>query len=350
MSGWISRTTRLTLLAMFCFHSTAVFAEEGGLSARMFDYHLRHAEAGDMNSQLQVAERYEQGQGVTRNPGEALRWYRAAAEKGNAQAQYKVGKALLTGRGAAVDAKAAKSWLEKAAAQGYAPAKTELTDMARTEQEAKAKAEREAKAKLEREAKLKNEREAKAKQEQEAKLKAAAERDAQAKAEREAKLKNERAAKAQVAARESAPPTVQPQATRQTASELRAAVNGAQWTRAGTPVEYLPSPRASCVASGADRLMCFTDRLFTTAGGAVLSYMVKSEAVFKDGAGFDIHYRYQVMKLSADATKAVAVSGTPPRAALGWQEPGIKLHCTYQAAGALDCTDGGKERFELKTR
>ena len=46
---------------------------------------------------------YENGRGVTRDDGEALRWFRLAAEQGDADAQFNLGVMYENGRGVTRD-------------------------------------------------------------------------------------------------------------------------------------------------------------------------------------------------------------------------------------------------------
>jgi TPR repeat protein/serine/threonine protein kinase len=69
---------------------------------------------------LDMAGKYEQGNGVIQNSTEAVRWYRRAADRGDATGQVGVGLAYLNGRGAPQDDAEAARWFRKAAEQGNA--------------------------------------------------------------------------------------------------------------------------------------------------------------------------------------------------------------------------------------
>jgi hypothetical protein len=66
------------------------------------------------------------GKGISRDDGQAMKYFRAAADQGNAQAEYNVGFMYDNGRGVPRDDAQAVSWYRKAAAQGYADAQKAL--------------------------------------------------------------------------------------------------------------------------------------------------------------------------------------------------------------------------------
>ena len=69
---------------------------------------------------LDMARKYEQGNGVTQDVAEAVKWYRKAADRGDATGQVNVGLAYLNGRGVPQDDAEAARWFRKAADQGNA--------------------------------------------------------------------------------------------------------------------------------------------------------------------------------------------------------------------------------------
>lgn len=78
----------------------------------------QRAEDGEADAQFQFGLRYDKGEGIARDPEEALRWYRSAGEQGHALGA--LNAALLYDSGTAVDrdAVAAASWYRKAADAG----------------------------------------------------------------------------------------------------------------------------------------------------------------------------------------------------------------------------------------
>lgn len=89
------------------------------------------AAAGDADAQLALGLRYQQGDGVIKNPAEAARWFALAAKQGLPEAQYRYGLALLEGRGVVQDYQAAFAWIKKTAERGYAPAQLTLGELYR---------------------------------------------------------------------------------------------------------------------------------------------------------------------------------------------------------------------------
>ena len=74
------------------------------------------AEKGNPDAQRELGEMYLVGEGVPRNPIEAMKWLRLAANSGSAEGQLRYGMALAD-HGADRDLKAATVWLRKAANQ-----------------------------------------------------------------------------------------------------------------------------------------------------------------------------------------------------------------------------------------
>lgn len=90
---------------------------------------LGRAQAGDAAAQLELAMRYQEGDGVIRNDRMASQWLVKAAAHGGAPAEFEYGRALLNGRGVVQDYRTAFQWISKAAHQGYAPAQYQLGQM-----------------------------------------------------------------------------------------------------------------------------------------------------------------------------------------------------------------------------
>ena len=62
------------------------------------------------------------GQGVSKNPKEAVKWFRKSAEQGLAQAQLNLGTMYASGRGVPQNSPEAVRWWRNAAEQGEAHA------------------------------------------------------------------------------------------------------------------------------------------------------------------------------------------------------------------------------------
>ena len=86
----------------------------------------RHAEQGDVPSQIAMAIRHGTGEGIDSDPVAALKWWRRAAETGDAVAQRHVGRYMSHGIGTPMNLEEAKTWLQKAADQGDAAAQEDL--------------------------------------------------------------------------------------------------------------------------------------------------------------------------------------------------------------------------------
>jgi TPR repeat protein len=84
------------------------------------------AEAGDPDSEVELGLRYQDGEGVTKDLVEAVKWYRKAAEQKYARGQNALGLSYYEGEGVAKDQVEAATWYRKAAEQGYAKAEYNL--------------------------------------------------------------------------------------------------------------------------------------------------------------------------------------------------------------------------------
>ena len=84
------------------------------------------AEQGDAAAQYKLGCCYVNGEGVTQNLPEAIRWFRKAAEQGNAEAQNDLGVYYVNGLGVERNPSMAFNWIHKAAMQGIADAQHNL--------------------------------------------------------------------------------------------------------------------------------------------------------------------------------------------------------------------------------
>jgi TPR repeat protein len=73
-----------------------------------------------------LAQMHARGEGVTRDPHQALLWLRTAGELGDPAAQFELGNAYASGRDAPLDPREAVVWYTRAAEQGHAGAEFEL--------------------------------------------------------------------------------------------------------------------------------------------------------------------------------------------------------------------------------
>jgi len=99
----------------------------------VFDHHLTSIAAlqdgaaqGLAEAQYELGKAYRDGNGVSQDPSEAVRWFTAAAEHGYAKAQRHLGNHYASGDGVSQDAMLAIMWLTLAAQQGLVTAEMSL--------------------------------------------------------------------------------------------------------------------------------------------------------------------------------------------------------------------------------
>ena len=84
------------------------------------------AEQGNMVAQYTLGVIYDLGEGVSKDPKQAVKWYSLAAKQGYALAQYNLGIIYEIGEGVSQDHPEAAKWYRRAAGQGYALAQYAL--------------------------------------------------------------------------------------------------------------------------------------------------------------------------------------------------------------------------------
>ena len=87
------------------------------------------AKHGDKRAQFSLGVIYHLGQGVVKNPKEAMKWFRLSAEQGNEKAQYALYGMYKSGTGTDQDFKKAVRWLRLAAEQGLPIAQKALGEV-----------------------------------------------------------------------------------------------------------------------------------------------------------------------------------------------------------------------------
>lgn len=87
------------------------------------------AEQGNAAAQFDLGTRYRNGDGVSKNLVEAVKWVRMAANQGDAEAQYNLGLAYYLGDGAPKNPAEAAKWWSLAAEKGMALAQFNLGAM-----------------------------------------------------------------------------------------------------------------------------------------------------------------------------------------------------------------------------
>lgn len=93
---------------------------------------LTLAEKDNTSALINLANLYEQGQGVERDLKQAIKWLRRAAELGDARGQYPLAMAYEKGLGVERDLFQVEYWLEKAAEKGDETAQFNLGVMLAT--------------------------------------------------------------------------------------------------------------------------------------------------------------------------------------------------------------------------
>ncbi|HIL93883.1 MAG TPA: sel1 repeat family protein [Cycloclasticus sp.] len=93
---------------------------------------LMLAEKNNTSALINLANMYEQGQGVERDLKQSIVWLRMAAELEDSRGQYQLAMAYEKGLGIERDMRQAAFWLEKAALQGDATAQFEFAVMLAT--------------------------------------------------------------------------------------------------------------------------------------------------------------------------------------------------------------------------
>lgn len=84
------------------------------------------AEQGNAEAQFNLGLLYDHGRGLSKDKGEALRWYRRAAMQGDTFAQNALGDNYWEGTGVPKDDSEAIWWWQLAADKGFAPAQHSL--------------------------------------------------------------------------------------------------------------------------------------------------------------------------------------------------------------------------------
>ena len=102
-----------------------VVTEDDAEAVRWF---TRSAEGGFPSGQFNLAVMYGKGEGVSQNRTTALRWYQTAARQGHPQSQMALVQAFYAGNGASQDNTLAYMWMVIAAETGFGPAVDNIVD------------------------------------------------------------------------------------------------------------------------------------------------------------------------------------------------------------------------------
>ena len=109
-----------TLLMLWLGAVGSLLAEPSEAERKNFEETKAKAEKGDAIFQSSLDARYELGIGVSKDPAEAVKWYRKAAEQGEPLSQIKLGIIYRDGKGVPQDYAEARKWYRRAAEQGDA--------------------------------------------------------------------------------------------------------------------------------------------------------------------------------------------------------------------------------------
>ncbi|MBI2635771.1 sel1 repeat family protein [Candidatus Peregrinibacteria bacterium] len=112
-------------------------ASSRALSKGKLDYAsvLELAMNGNHDAEFELGAMFHDGDGVGRDFGKALEWYRKAASAGNRQAAFNLGLMLQNGEGAGADPDAARNWFIRASDAGDARGALQLGTMAYAEKD-----------------------------------------------------------------------------------------------------------------------------------------------------------------------------------------------------------------------
>jgi uncharacterized protein len=92
-------------------------------------WYRKSAEQGNAFAQLNLGFMYAHGQGVTQDYAEAAKWYRKSAEQGNADAQNNLGLMYDNGQGVTQDYVEAHMWLNLAASKSNGEDQNRRSDL-----------------------------------------------------------------------------------------------------------------------------------------------------------------------------------------------------------------------------
>ncbi len=299
------------MLAVFCgLLALPVCAHsDDDVQARIFQYFLAKAKAGDANSEFIVGNRYESGNGVPQDTKKAYMWYEKAAAQGNQPAEDKVNA-------------------RKQAAE-------QVEDSKKKEEMAKARAQAER---------------ARAEAEKAARARMEAERAVHARIEAERAARLASAARAAKKAASAAPA---PEPLRKPIDALGIVLNG-KWFRSQNAAEFLPSAKTSCLRAGSSEIVCFSEQLSSDIGNSAVTYTVKSTiSNFSHSGSFSVNYMYDVVDISRskpDGAAPGSADATDLAVQLGWQQPGLTLQCRANDERTLTCATRTNRMLQFTRR
>ncbi len=291
-------------------------ADPEDVQTRIFNYFLKRANEGDMNSQFVVGSRYETGVGVPKDEVRAYEWFAKSAAQGHPLAMQKM-EDHLHPAGAVENTHTEKNVEKKESAPPrmhethattHAPAKPSSSPRATVTAPVAVVVPRPP-------------------------------------APSPATVTHTPAAKVAISATKApepiAPVQIAAKAPPEPAVNAMDIIMKGVWRRGPSPAEYLPSVKTSCLQSGTDEVVCFSQELQRAVGNSLLTYTVKATLTnFSKDGSFDIDYLYNVTDIGKadkpapsqdkDGAADIAVK-------LGWQEPARRLDCKANSDKALTC-------------
>ena len=125
--GIVAALAVLACVGFFVLRSQPTpISTSDAVSSFDFDETKKAADGGDAGAQNKLGFMYDQGNGVTQDYAEAVKWYRLSAEQGHAPAQYNLALMYAHGAGVPQDDAEALKWFRLAAYQGDADAQVKL--------------------------------------------------------------------------------------------------------------------------------------------------------------------------------------------------------------------------------
>ena len=116
---------RILLLTIVVLFLSACTSEEfDKASTEKFDKTSTLAEQGNASAQFNLGNMYNNGEGVTQDYKQAVKWYRKSAEQGDDSAQHNLGLMYVRGKGVTQDYVLAHMWWNIAASSGHKNATT----------------------------------------------------------------------------------------------------------------------------------------------------------------------------------------------------------------------------------
>ena len=85
-----------------------------------------YAAEGNAAAQRELGIRFAEGNGVSQDDAEAVRWFQLAARQGDVDAQYRLGLCYVSGIGVAKDPGTAQKWFRRASRRGHTGAASML--------------------------------------------------------------------------------------------------------------------------------------------------------------------------------------------------------------------------------